>query len=204
MDDDYSDYQSASITDDTDNGGHSIIPLIIVVMLGVILIAAVLIPMVQDVTQDTLKNEGSSGVELGYVDLDNEHENMTVTVTVDGNNLVYSGDYTKTVPVSDQIVVLTDTTCVYVKNKVIHYFDGTDDHTETSIVLTIIGNTVNSVVADWVYFPMKDGGYSSYVSFKYLISDKIGFDIVGKNVITNGVIIEKDGEKVIYDVKNRY
>lgn len=177
---------------------------VLMVIIAVVLVAAILIPIIDSVTKTTIDieqiNEDSSGIDLALYDLTAEHSNRSVTVTLSGDNLTFTGDYVKTLPVSDMVVCICDSNTLFVKGGSLIYFDGVENHTVTEMVLTIIGNTVNSQTAEWVYFPTTNGIYSSYNDgYDYALSDAVAVGtFAGVTVISTDNDVDKSNLDGIY------
>lgn len=150
---------------------------IIGIVAAVIIVCVCLIPIVNSAAMDHVEyeNEGHSDVELSLFKLSSAHADKTVSVAMEGSNIVLSGDYEKTVGNEDQLLMVSNVSSVFVKNGQLYYFDGNYTNAVSQIDLVIAGHNVNGKNADWVYFPETDGIYGSYNDgFDHRVSDVIG------------------------------
>lgn len=151
---------------------------VVKMLVAIVIVALVMIPIIDMTTKTVVDieeiNEGSSGIDLALYTLADDTADKTVTVTLSDGNVVFSGDYTKTIPAVDMVVCISDTTSLFVRNGSLIFFDGTTNQTVTTKDITVSGTTVNDQTASWVYFPTANGKYSSYNSgFEYSLSDTV-------------------------------
>lgn len=147
----------------------------VVVMINVIIVSLILTPFINSTTTTTIDvdevNTGDSGIDLAYYD---SFESRNVKMDFDGDNVVFIGDYVNTVPKSDMIVMISDTSSLFIKNGSFVYYDGEVTVTTDSFTLVMSADGINGKSAEWVYFPTTDGKYSSYnAGYEHRLSDAV-------------------------------
>lgn len=167
-----------------------------IILISLILIACAIIPVIHDVTYDAesvaVTNTNPIGINLALVDLESTHDNRSVTVTLAGDDIVFTGDYSSTIGATDMVILISNTCSLVCKDGKLLYYDGNSVKSVDSITLTVIGNTVNSIAATYVYFPDADGIYATYFGYNYSLSDCVGVSTCcGTAVISNENDIEK-------------
>lgn len=165
---------------DEDYSGESqgirIIPAIIVAFITTIIVAGVVIPLTVDMTYETVSNSDPSGVFMDYDDSGEVSKSYTLTLT--DNKLKIAGSYNGTVDAVNQIVILTDKLCIYVKdNQLRLYRNNTDSILASGTVVNVANGTVYGTEYDWAYIPVEHGEYSSFATIDYITSEKVGFRI---------------------------
>lgn len=152
---------------------------VVMCIVAVIILALVLVPLINGFTQTVIDvdevNTGYSGVDLGYYDkLDSSVYSSTVEVELSDDNIVFTGDYEKTVPVENMILLISDTGSIWVQDGSIYIFNGSNVSTATNVSLTIDNDEVMGVQSTWAYFPTTDGEYASFPNgYEYRISDAV-------------------------------
>lgn len=172
------------------------IPKVIAILIPVIVVAVICVPIVNALTMEQIDIEEHNvdpiGVDLSVFDLTKSHSNKSITVTLSGSSIEFSGDYTGTVNADDMIIMVSDSNSLVCKDGQLLYFDGSSTSSVEDITLTIIGNTVNSTQATYVYFPDADGIYATYYEYEYSFSDCVAVGtFAGATIISNENDIEK-------------
>lgn len=167
---------------------------VIGVLVSTIVVALVLFPIVDSLTRTVIDveevNTGDSGIDLAYYD---SFESRNVKMDFDGDNVVFIGDYVNTVPKSDMIVMISDTSSLFVKNGSFVYYDGEVTVTTDSFTLVMSADGINGKSAEWVYFPTTDGKYSSYnAGYEHRLSDAVA---VGNFM---GITVASVNDDVLY------
>lgn len=196
-----SDYNDDSYSD---GNMPKMITTIITVMLAMIVTMAIIIPVVSNTTHEEISNSEPSGIYMSHIDSDTESEMMMISVQLSNNKIAITGDYTKTVIADDQIIVLSNISCLYVKNGTMYYFDGTERTETYNITMVYLDGQLNNVDVDWVYFPTPNGIYSSFTSVEHIFSEKVGIaPFIQPEIVTTWTTYEIDGKDVICNVKTR-
>lgn len=161
---------------------------IIGVLVAVVVLAVIMVPLVDGLTKTTVDieeiNENSSGIDLDYITL-GDVADRTVNVSLADGNVNFTGAYTKSIPVSDMVIMVSDTSALFVRNGALVWFDGTTNQTVDSKELTL-----STAGDEWAYFPTTDGKYSSYNSgFEYTLSD-----VVAVGTLAGVTVTSKDSE----------
>lgn len=172
---------------------ESITPKMVSILIGIIIIALVLIPILNSTMQDTREihqtNEGSVGADLSLFNAGTT-KNYTVEVTKDGSAIVLTGDYSTSYDIAmNSVIMLANSQALYTDNGKLYYTDGQRTTEVDSYTLTLDSTHLNGQPYQWVYFPETNGAYASYTNgYDYNLSG----NIIAMGTYAGVTVISKD------------
>lgn len=145
---------------------------IVYMIIGIIVVGIVIAFCVNSAYVSDIEDNGE-GMGLPLASADGSTD-TSITFTSGTGGIQISGAYTGRVNDMNIVLLLSDKKAVYVRDGTLHYFDGINDSTPSSVTIIIHNHNIGAEHFDWCYFPHAEGAYRTYdKSVKYNIDERV-------------------------------
>ena len=179
---------------------------ITMLIIGMVLIGSVMIPFILDTSVETV--ESDNGIGAG-VPLAKSTDNITTALYIlqlESDGIVISGAYSDRISYDNQIVILSDVMAVYVYNHKLYIYDSdTIQEITDSYRVTIVGGKINNMDYEWIYRPLNNGEYKSYIPpIKYENGEVAALGVYQSNIVISNdttVVADNIESEVTVDIE---